>query len=223
MFAVVCINRTLKKHRLVFTDIGRLRLLELGEAVGRRKALRRLSNFGGEVILGHGAQHLCIKPFDTDRLAEELLFESFCEYVISNRNRALNIGIHDPCGRFLKTDGAVDAVSIARRTVIVTASPDFADLSDRFRLFTGACPTVTDDNRMLYSCDVCFSFSGLPSFSGRLFGKASERIADRFALPEKYRRLLSTDVDISELLCMLYRENELKTRHLSQKTLTLPL
>lgn len=223
MFAVVCINKTLKKHRLGITDIGCLRLLEAGENVGRRKVLRHLSGFRGEVIFGSSAKRLCIKPFDTEYLAEELLFESFCDYVIRNLKRALDIGIYDPLGRFLNTDGTVDAVSSAHRAVIVTASPDFADLSDRFRLLTGACPTVTDNLRMLYSCDVCFSFSGLPSFSGTLFRKTSAGIADRFSLPEKYRVLLKTDVDISELLCMLHRENELKTRYLSQKTLTLPL
>ncbi len=210
MFAVVVgAENGRDKLKIVEKTFENVGIFTVGTRVSSRRLNRALKKYNGEIIFSKTAKAYGIPAFDCSRFKEGLLFDEFANYVLSQNNRNIKIGIFDPKAQHLKSPVIPRLIAHAEETVIYTESN--VDGLCRFWLkSTGMCPDVTENLSRLSVCDVCFAINGVAT-QGVLFGKNGRGINQHKLIekiPEQYLFLLARQIDPAELLCML--ENERK-------------
>ena len=210
MMAVVTLSDKKDEPRKIKTEqLCDIVHISVGSKVSQRRLRKALAPFEGAFLCAEGITVPKLRPFDTEKPLEQLLFRQFCDCLLSQNGIHICAGIIDPLGEHISGPLMTKIVAhCALVTVFTLKNTD--ELCQRLLNDTGTCPEIVQRKAWLFGCDYVFAPQGLLGFDGKLFGKGGVGIdPESLVIDPQYQPLLQKGVDKPKLWCLL---NDVKTK-----------
>lgn len=191
------------RRKLKMTPMGSILHISVGNKVSIRRLKKALIPFEGGFLAADGIKTGGLRPFDPSPIYEQLLFEQFCNHVLTLQGFRTTVAVVDPAGRHIREPLFAKVVAHAAAVTVFTLV-DTEALCEGWLKTTGTCPDTVDRKVFLYSADCCFAPHGLLGFEGTLFGDGGCRLdCDIIPIPPDLLPLFSTDIDREKLVCLI--------------------
>ena len=191
------------RRRIKTVQYGRIVHISVGSKVSDRRLKKVLAPFEGRFLAAEGIKTHSLRPFDPSPIAERLLFEQFCRYVLTLKGDRTAVAGGDPAGRHIGEPLFTEVVAHAAAVTVFTLL-DTEALCEGWLKATGTCPDTVDRKAFLYSADCCFAPQGFLGFEGTLFGLGGRDLdCDSIPVPFDLLPLFSTDIDRKKLICLI--------------------
>lgn len=215
MLAVVTPSDGKSDRRKIKTaQLGGIVHISIGSKVSFRRLKKVLAPFEDRFLAAEGIKTHSLRPFDHSHIAEQLLFEQFCRYVLTLQGFRTAVAVVDPAGRYIKEPLFAEVVAHAAAVTVFTLL-DTEALCEGWLKTTGTCPDIVDRKAFLYSADCCFAPQGLLGFEGTLFGLGGRDLdCDSIPVPPDLLPLFSSDVDRKKLVCLI---KSAESRHIARQ------
>lgn len=209
MLAVVTLSNEKKnRRRIELQPLGEILHVSVGSGVSQRRLRKALKPFDGAFLCAEGITVSKLKPFDTQKPLEALLWQQFCDFVLNTSGIHTSVGVIDPLGeRF--NDPLLTKIVAHCALVTVFTFKNADNLCQTLLNDTGTCPEIVQRKAWLFGCDCVFAPQGLLGFEGLLFGNGGRAInPELLDIPELYQPLLQEGVDKVHLWCLLNQDKK---------------
>lgn len=218
MMAVVTLSDNKNERRKIKTEqLGDILHISVKSKVSQRRLKKVLAPFEGAFLCAESIAVPKLRPFDTEKPLEQLLFRQFCDHLLSQSGIHISAGIIDPLGEHISSPLMTKIVAHCALVTVFTLK-DTDELCQRLLSDTGTCPEIVQRKAWLFGCDYVFAPQGLLGFEGTLFGKDGLGIdPESLYIDPWYQPLLQKGMDKAKLWCLINDAHRLSP---TQKTTT---
>ena len=214
MLAVVTLSNEKKnRRRIELQPLGKILHVSVGSGVSQRRLRKALKPFDGAFLCAEGITVPKLKPFDTQKPLEALLWQQFCDFVLNTSGIHTSVGVIDPLGE--RFDDPLLTKIVAHCALVTVFTFKNADtLCQTLLSNTGTCPEIVQRKAWLFGCDHIFAPQGLLGFEGTLFGNGGRSVdEDLLEIEPIYQFLLRLGINKTALYCMLNTTKNQQTQN----------